>query len=112
MINSDIKYQFNLSKSWSNTASLVYSVFGKRIFAVGTGGLDHIYEIPFQQLDFVWSSKLSNHFDLKFSADNLLNPNRKFELGKEGTSPIVESSNVISNYKKGVGFSLNLGYTF
>ena len=112
LINSDIKYQFNLSKSWSNTASLVYSVFGKRIFAVGTGGLDHIYEIPFQQLDFVWSSKLSNHFDLKFSADNLLNPNRKFELGKEGTSPIVESSNVISNYKKGVGFSLNLGYTF
>jgi outer membrane receptor protein involved in Fe transport len=112
LINSDIKYQFNFSKTWSNTASLVYSVFGKRIFAVGTGGLDHIYELPFQQLDFVWSSKLSEHFDLKFSADNILNPNRKFELGKDGTSPIIESSNIISNYKKGTGFSVNLGYTF
>ena len=33
LINSDIKYQFNFSKTWTNTASLVYSVFGKRIFA-------------------------------------------------------------------------------
>lgn len=112
LINSDIKYQFNFSKTWTNTASLVYSVFGKRIFAVGTGGMDHIYEMPFQQLDFVWSSKVSEHFDVKLSADNLLNPNRKFELGNDGASPISESSNIISNYKKGVGFSFNIGYTF
>lgn len=112
LINSDLKYQFNFSEKWSNTVTLVYSVFGKRIYAVGTGGLDHIYELPFSQLDLVWSSKLSEHFDLKFSADNLLNPDRKFELGKDGTAPINESSNLISNYKKGVGLSLNLSYTF
>lgn len=112
LINSDLKYQFNFSEKWSNTASLVYSVFGKRIYAVGSGGLDHIYELPVSQLDFVWSSKLSEHFDLKFTADNLLNPDRKFEQGKDGTSPIAEDSNLISNYKKGVGFSLNLSYTF
>ncbi len=112
LINSDLKYQFNLTKSWSNTVSVVYSVFGKRIYAVGTGGLDHIYELPFQQLDFVWASKLSEHLDLKFSADNLLNPARKFELGTDGTSPITEDSNTISDYKKGVGLSLGLSYTF
>lgn len=112
LVNSDLKYQFKFSETWSNTISLVYSVFGKRIYAVGTGGLDHIYELPVSQLDFVWSSKLSEHFDLKFTADNLLNPDRKFELGKDGTSPIAEDSNLISNYKKGVGFSLNLSYTF
>lgn len=112
LINSDLKYQFNFNEKWSNTVSLVYSVFGKRIYALGTGGLDHIYELPVSQLDFVWSSKLSEHFDLKLSADNLLNPDRKFELGTDGTSPITESSNLISNYKKGVGFSVNLSYTF
>ena len=112
LINSDLKYQFEFSKTWSNTVSLVYSVFGKRIYAVGTGGLDHIYELPVQQLDFVWSSKLSNHYDLKFSADNLLNPDRKFEQGNDGTSQITEASNIISNYKKGIGLSLNLSYTF
>ena len=112
LINSDLKYQFNFNKNWSNTVSLVYSVFGKRIYAVGTGGLDHIYELPVQQLDLVWNSKLLNHFDLKFSADNILNPDRKFEQGNDGTSTITEASNVISNYKRGVGFSLNLSYTF
>ena len=112
LINSDLKYQFNLNKNWSNTVTFVYSVFGKRIYAVGTGGLDHINELPFQQLDFVWSSKLSDHFDLKFSADNILNPERNLELGTNGNAPISESSNVVNSYKKGVGFSLNLGYTF
>ncbi|WP_035669538.1 TonB-dependent receptor [Flavobacterium sp. 83] len=112
LINSDLKYQFDLSESWSNTISLVYSVFGKRIYAVGTGGLDHIYELPVQQLDFIWSSKLSDHFDLKFSADNLLDPMRKSEQGNNGTSSIVEQSNITNSYKKGRGFSINLGYTF
>lgn len=112
LINSDLKYQFDLSESWSNTVSLVYSVFGKRIYAVGTGGLDHIYELPVQQLDFIWSSKLSDHFDLKFSADNLLDPMRKSEQGNNGTSTIVEQSNITNSYKKGRGFSINLGYTF
>ncbi|MFE3849345.1 TonB-dependent receptor domain-containing protein [Flavobacterium sp. LB3P45] len=112
LINSDLKYQFDLSESWSNTVSLVYSVFGKRIYAVGTGGLDHIYELPAQQLDFIWSSKLSNHFDLKFSADNLFDPMRKSEQGNNGTSSIVEQSNITNSYKKGRGFSVNLGYTF
>ncbi|PWA10264.1 TonB-dependent receptor [Flavobacterium laiguense] len=112
LINSDLKYQFELSKSWSNTVSLVYSVFGKRIYAVGTIGLDHIYELPVQQLDFVWSSKLSEHFDLKFSADNLIDPARQFELGDNSLTPIVEDSALTRSYKKGRGFSLNLGYTF
>ena len=112
LINSDIKYQFDINKSWSNTVSLVYSVFGKRIFAVGTGGLDHIYELPVQQLDLVWSSKIAKHFDLKLSADNLLDPNREYELGNKGTSAIVEQSAITNSYKKGRGFSLSLGYTF
>lgn len=112
LINSDIKYQFNINNSWSNTVSLVYSVFGKRIFAVGTGGLDHIYELPVQQLDLVWTSKIATSFDLKLSADNLLDPNRQYELGNNGTSAIIEQSAITNSYKKGRGFSISLGYTF
>ena len=112
LVNSDLKYQFNLNKKWSNTASLVYSVFGKRIFSVGTIPYDHIYELPVGKLDFVWSSKLSEHLDLKFSADNLLNPKVKFELGNNSSSSFNENSRTLNDYKRGVGFSLNLGYTF
>lgn len=112
LVNSDLKYQFNVNEKWNNTLSLVYSIFGKRIYAVGTGGLDHIYELPVSQLDFVWSSKLSDHFDVKFSAENLIDPARKYEQGNKGTSLITEDSAITSSYKKGRAFSINLGYTF
>uniref|UniRef100_UPI00262E30C6 TonB-dependent receptor domain-containing protein n=1 Tax=Flavobacterium sp. TaxID=239 RepID=UPI00262E30C6 len=112
LINSDLKYQFSFNEKWENTLSLVYAVFGKRIYAVGTGGLDHIYELPVQQLDFVWGSKLNDHFDVKFVANNILNPLVKFEQGKDGTAPLAEESNLITSYKRGTGFSMNLSYTF
>jgi outer membrane receptor protein involved in Fe transport len=111
LINSDLKYQFEVNKNWSNTVSLVYSVFGKRIYAVGTRGLDHIYELPVQQLDFVWSSKLSDHIDFKFSADNLLDPARQLKIGNDSTTPVVVDE-IARSYKKSRGFSLSLGYTF
>ncbi len=92
--------------------SLVYGVFGKRIYAVGTNGQDHTYELPVSQLDLVWSSKISEHFDVKFTADNLLNPARKLEFGNDGTIKVAEESLLAQSYKKGVGFSVKLGYTF
>jgi outer membrane receptor protein involved in Fe transport len=111
IVNSDIKYQFDLSPEWSNTVSLVYSVFGKRIYSVGTLGLDHIYELPVNQLDFVWGSKVTKNIDLKFSAQNILNPNIKLEQGNNGEAPLLDEQ-TIRNYKKGVNFSMSLGYTF
>ena len=112
LVNSDLKYEFTLGKKVKNTTSLVYGVKGENIFSVGTAGIDHIYEKPFHKLDFVWSSKLSDNIDVKFSADNILNPYQRFELGKNSTTTISESSLVVREYKKGVGLSLNLSYTF
>jgi len=112
LVNSDLKYEFNLGKDWTNTVSLVYGVFGKRIFAVGTNGQDNIYELPINQLDLVWGSKISEHFDVKFTADNILNPERKQEFGNKGTYKVDEQSLIANSYKKGVGFSIKVGYTF
>jgi len=112
LINSDLKYQFDVNKNWSNTISAVYSVFGKRIYSIGTAGIDHIYELPVSKLDIVWTSKISEHFDLKLSADNILNPSTKLELGENSKNTFIEGSRIIQDYKKGVGFSFSLGYTF
>lgn len=112
LVNADVKYNFNINKNWSNTISLVGSVFGKRIFAVGNGGLDHVYELPVPQLDFILTSKLSQHYDFKFGSINILNPTVQFEMGNGGSSPIIVPSNIIKNFKKGVGFSMSLSYTF
>lgn len=112
LINSDLKYQFKFSETWTNTATLVYSVFGKRIYSVGSLPFDHIYELPVSKLDFVWSSKLSDHFDVKLSADNILNPTVKMELGEDSNATYGEATRVLQDYKRGVGFSAGLTYTF
>ena len=112
LINSDIKYDFEFNKIMKNSITLVYGVYGDRIFAVGTAGLDHVYEKSFSKLDIVWTSKISKNIDLKFSADNLLNPTYKLEMGKESTINITETSLLQKDYKRGVGLSLNLSYTF
>ncbi len=112
LVNSDLKYEFDFSKEIKNTATLVYGVYGKRIYAVGTAGLDHMYEKPFSKLDFVWNTKLSKNLDVKLSVDNILNPKYKLELGENSTVDITENSLIMRDYKRGVGFSLNVGYTF
>jgi hypothetical protein len=112
IINSDLKYQFAFSKEWTNTVSLVYSLFGKRIYSVGTGGLDHIYELPVSKLDFVWNNHLSDTFNLKLSVDNILNPKEKFVLGDDNTVIVHVTDKTLKNYSSGTGISATLSYTF
>jgi outer membrane receptor protein involved in Fe transport len=112
LINSDLKYDFTLNKDWKNSMTLVYNVYGDRIFAVGSSGMDHIYEKSFNKLDFIWTSTLSKNIELKFAVDNILNPSYKKELGSKSTLKITEDSLLLREFKKGVGFSVNIGYTF
>lgn len=112
VINADAKYEFKFSKEIKNTISFVYGVKGKNIYSVGTAGLDHIYELPFHKLDFVYSSKLTKNLSAKFSADNILNPYQRFELGPNNKNGMEEASLITREYKKGLGLSLSLSYTF
>ncbi len=112
LVNSDIKYEFNIAPEWKSTATLVYNVYGERIYAVGVQGLDHIYEKPFHQMNFVWGSNINKKWDTKFSINNILNPTYKQELGNNSKIAINEDSLLLKSYKKGVGFSLSLAYTF
>lgn len=69
IINADLKYESEFTKNWKSTMTLVYNAYSKRIYAVGTNGLDNYYEMPFNKLDFVWGNKLSengiSNFQLK-----------------------------------------------
>ncbi len=112
IVNSDLKYDFEFSEIMKNSISLVYGVYGPRIFAVGSAGMDNIYEQPFHKLDFVWTSKLTKNIDAKFAVDNILNSLYKMELGNENRFTINESSLILESFKRGRGFSLNLSYTF
>jgi outer membrane receptor for ferrienterochelin and colicin len=112
IINADLKYDFDFDTNWKNTMTLVYNISGKRIYAVGTNGLDNYYEMPFGKLDFVWTNKIGKKWDIKLVADNILNPLYEIRLGDESKVEIVESDLTIRDFKKGIGFSFNLAYTF
>jgi outer membrane receptor protein involved in Fe transport len=112
LVNSDIKYEFNLGANCKNTTSLVYNVYGERIYAVGVAGNDHIYEKPFHKLDFIWNSSINKKWDIKFSVDNILNPLYKRELGNESKISIDEPSLLLQSYKRGVGISTSISYSF
>jgi outer membrane receptor protein involved in Fe transport len=112
IVNSDLKYEFEFNEIMKNSISLVYGVYGDRIFAVGGSDVDHIYEKSFHKLDLVWTSKLSKKIDAKIAFDNILNPEYKLELGNNSTIPVIEASKVMESYKRGTGISLNLSYSF
>ncbi len=112
LVNADLKYDFKFNEKWTNTATLVYGVYGERIYAVGTAGLDHVYEKPFHKLDFVWSQNINKKFDVKMSFDNILNPNYERVLGADSLIAIAENSLVVQQYKRGTGLSLGLSYKF
>lgn len=112
LINADLKYDFDFSNNWNNTVSLVYNVYGKRIYAVGTNGLDHYYEQPFNKLDLVWNNKIGKKWEAKFSIDNILNPKYSIKLGEESKLPITEKDLTVKDFTKGIGFSMNISYSF
>jgi outer membrane receptor protein involved in Fe transport len=111
LLNSDLKYEFNMSENWKSNMSFVYNVYGKRIYAVGIAQMDHIYEMPFSKLDFVWINNISDKWEVKFAADNILDPTYRLEMGDESKMTITKDR-TLRDFKRGVGFSLNLSYTF
>lgn len=55
-----------------HTASLVYNVFGERLYVAGRNGAPDGYEQPFHSLDLTWSWYPSDTMTFKLQARNLL----------------------------------------
>jgi len=105
LLNADLNYTPNFGEKVKPTMNLVYSYFSDRIYALGSGQLGNKIEKGFSSLDFIWKNEFGEHFELNFSAKNLLNPNVKI---------IREISNnqeaILENYKYGMNFGLQLKY--
>lgn len=112
LLNADLKYDFKFSEKWTNTATFVYGVYGERIYAVGTAGLDNEYEKPFHKLDFIWSQNINKAWDVKLSVNNILNPYYERVLGGKSKIPVTEDSLTVESFKRGTGFSLGASYKF
>lgn len=90
VVNASLGYD---SPDEKHSASLLYNVFGERIFFAGTNGNDDAFEQPFNSLDLVYSYYPTEQISLKFKANNLLDEKREFEqtgFSGKGSTTILE----------------------
>lgn len=101
--NADLTYA---AHRLGTTATLAVNVTGKRLVLVTDSALPDIYEQPAPQLDFVLSQRLNARWRLKFSAKNLLAPDREKSLTHLGTAYAYD------RHASSRTFSLGLSYFF
>lgn len=78
---------FFASNQGTNTASLMYSVFGKRLHSLGLAELPDIYERPRHSVDFALGRQFGS-FQVKLGMENLLNSEEEFRQADQ----VVKSS--------------------
>ncbi|MEZ2413886.1 TonB-dependent receptor domain-containing protein [Muriicola sp. E247] len=119
IVNADINYSPVIGK-YKPSASLAFSYFADRIFAIGSGNLGNMVEKSVPTLNFVWQNEIGEHFEANISALNLLNPNISLireNTGVEDNNPLIQGfvkdGNVIlREFKRGVNIGLTLKYKF
>lgn len=84
VLNADVTWEH---KSWGTTATLAFNQAGERLYLVDRGGPD-VYEHPPPVLDLIISQKLSDHWRLRFTAKNLLNPEYRRTYGSGYDDPL------------------------
>ncbi len=62
-----------------HTASIMYNVFGERLYVAGRNGSPDGYEQPFKSLDFTWFWYPTDTMTLKLKAQNVLNESVSIE---------------------------------
>jgi TonB-dependent receptor len=89
-------------KGWESTVS--FNVSGSRLYNISLAAVPDVYERPFPLLNYTISKRFADHYQVSFSARNLLNPvNRKTQTNKR-----VES--ISESYRIGQTFGLTLAY--
>ncbi|WP_378186318.1 TonB-dependent receptor domain-containing protein [Aquimarina sp. W85] len=106
LLNTDITLNTK-GKKLNTTSSLVFNYFSDRIFSLGIQTNQNIVEKAIPTLDFIFKTEIGEKTSLKFGAKNLLNPT--YKLTKE---TITGEEVTVTDFKKGMNFSVGLSYQF
>lgn len=91
--------------------SAMFNKAGKRIAVVGDINTPHIWEMPFNSLDFTFEKKIFEKISIKFGVKNALDGNVIFQQFQKYTTPTYESAvreQVTNKYKPGRQFKLGV----
>ncbi|MBL7952566.1 MAG: TonB-dependent receptor [Flavobacteriales bacterium] len=93
-------------------ASVLWNVFGRRLFAVGSALFPDIYEMPRNSLDITASKKLGKHFEVKVGAQDILNQRVHLKQDSNGNGSIDGSDEDVLSFRRGQYFSAGASYIF
>lgn len=75
VVNTQLGYD---AENGKHSASLLYNVFGDRVYFGGRNETPDAFENPFQSLDMTYSYYPTDRISVRLRAQNLLNENREF----------------------------------
>jgi len=92
--------------------TVLYNVYGKRLFAVGTFGTPDIYEMPRHQLDVTISKRISRKSEIRFTAQDILNARLYLKQDSNEDGKISDQDELILDTRRGryisIGFTMSL----
>lgn len=115
VVNADAGYQISYGDEKQHTSSvaLVYNVYGKRLYAVGTDGMGSVFEMPYNTLDLLVKNKLFTNWNVQVNIRNIVNPSVRYVQGVNYSieTKAYEKLEKLTDYKKGVSASISISYT-
>ena len=106
IVNAGLYYQDAEHKLQYN---VLYNVIGPRLFAVGTYGTPDIYEMPRNVMDLTLTKGLGKRFELKLSAQDILNQQTRLVQDSNDNGRIDDQDEDIMNFRRGAYFSAGIG---
>lgn len=104
LLNANINYSPTTFEGYRPTASLVFSYFSDRIYALGSSS-GNIVEKGVQSLDFIFKNNIGEKWEINFSAKNVLDPSI------ERVREIAGGANTtLSKYNRGMNLGLGIKY--
>ncbi|MDX2280307.1 MAG: TonB-dependent receptor [Saprospiraceae bacterium] len=92
----------NPDNGWES--SLSFNVSGRRLFNIGLFAAPDVFEEAVPTMNFNLTKRFLNHFQVSFSAENLLNPNIRKTQKYKGVTYDTEK------FKMGSTFGMSFGY--
>jgi hypothetical protein len=107
--NAGIYYE---EKEQNLRASVLWNVFGKRLYAVGNALFPDIYEMPRNSLDVTVSKGLGKHFEVKAGVQDILNQRTLLMQDSNNDGTVGEHDDEFMSFRRGQYVSLGIAFRF
>ncbi|EGV43735.1 TonB-dependent receptor [Bizionia argentinensis JUB59] len=104
LINADLSYIKELKNNANIMATVAYSYFSDRLYALGVETKGNLIDKGVGSLDFVLKTKINKNLSIDFTAKNILNP--AYSRIQENALQDI----TVSSYKRGAFLTLGINY--